>query len=187
MYILTTVRYYHRNKWNTDSLFTTSAIKNGVCLHLCCSSALVTMEWSYTLSLPLRATIWVFCLSFALSQPTFSHGYIVFGSSVIAIDHQRRTLFHRGKFFGFCTDGSYRCAIHPTDLQLRLFLQNTLFFELVMLKEFLLFEGAGRGGEGDGRHQCRNLMSALGILEKLQPLSHQKHFFSRTTWNRNVT
>ncbi len=39
--ILTAVRYYHRNKWNTDSLFTTGAIKNGVCLHLCCSSALV--------------------------------------------------------------------------------------------------------------------------------------------------
>ncbi len=38
--ILTTVRYYHRNKWNTDSLFTARAIKNGVCLHLCCSSAL---------------------------------------------------------------------------------------------------------------------------------------------------
>ncbi len=40
MRILTTVQYYHRNKWNTDSLFTTRSIKSGVCLHLCCSSAL---------------------------------------------------------------------------------------------------------------------------------------------------
>ncbi len=38
--ILTTVRY-HRNKWNADCLFTTRAIKNGVCLHLGCSSALL--------------------------------------------------------------------------------------------------------------------------------------------------
>ncbi len=42
--ILTTVQYYHRNKWNTKSLFTTRAIKNGVCLHLCCSSALTKQE-----------------------------------------------------------------------------------------------------------------------------------------------
>ncbi len=40
LHILTTVQYYQRNKWNTDGLFTTRAIKNGVCLHLCCSSAL---------------------------------------------------------------------------------------------------------------------------------------------------
>ncbi len=41
----TTVQYYHRNKWNTDSLFTAKAIKNGACLHLCCSSALTPPDF----------------------------------------------------------------------------------------------------------------------------------------------
>ncbi len=38
MRILTAVRYYHRNKWNTNR-----AIKNGIHLHLCCSSALTAL------------------------------------------------------------------------------------------------------------------------------------------------
>ncbi len=62
--ILTTVRYYHRNKWNSDSLFTTRAIKNGVCLHLCCSSALVA-----------RGTPW--CLIF-LSSDFLEHSNVHF-------------------------------------------------------------------------------------------------------------
>ncbi len=43
---------------------------------------------------------------------------------------------HRGKFFCFHMDGSYRCAIHLIDLQLGLRLWNTLFFMPMVLKDF---------------------------------------------------
>ncbi len=42
----------------------------------------------------------------------------------------------KGKFFGFRTDGSYRCAIHPIDSQLWLLLRNTIFFTPVALNDF---------------------------------------------------
>ncbi len=76
---------------------------------------------------------------FVLFRLSFAHSHIranllrrirCFGSSVVTII----SVTHFSgwdKFFGFCTDGSdgsYRYAIHPIDLQLGLLLWNTLFF-----------------------------------------------------------
>ncbi len=92
VHILTTVRYYRTNKWNTDSLFTTRAIKNGVCLHLCCSSALGEPETDPNLA-PDVAGKWLFKTKIGIRVPFFqakgyfsrSHTWFVYIQFLITI------------------------------------------------------------------------------------------------------
>ncbi len=86
----------------------------------------------------------------------------------------------RDKFFCFCVDGLYRRTVHPIDLQLELLLQNTLFFTLATLKDFLHILGGGSG------YQYRNLLSThyrkiiktLSIFVKIFSANLQNFFIS---------